>query len=61
LNLLVPEGVMIESAVFYNALGQKVLQSGSQSSFDVSSLATGIHFITLVTNNGTQQLKFIKE
>jgi aminopeptidase N len=61
LNLLVPEGVLIESAVFYNVLGQKVLQSGSQSSFDVSSLATGIHFITLVTNNGTQQLKFIKE
>jgi len=56
-----PENITVESTTFYNALGQKVLQTGNQTSIDVSGLATGIHFITLVTNEGTQQLKFIKQ
>jgi len=60
LNLQLPKGATVESATFYNTLGQKVLQTGNQTSFNVSGLATGIHFITLVTNEGTQQLKFIK-
>jgi len=59
-NIMLPDNVIIENAVFYNALGQKVLQTGSQTSINVSGLATGLHFIMLVTNEGTQQLKFIK-
>ena len=61
LNLQLPQGTVVESATFYNTLGQKVMQTGYQASFNVSGLATGIHFITLVTNKGTQQLKFIKQ
>ena len=60
LNLQLPQGVTVESATFFNTLGQKVLQTGNQTSFNVSGLATGMHFITLITNEGTQQLKFIK-
>ena len=61
LNLEVAQGVTIESAAFYNTLGQKVLQAGSQATWDVSKLSTGVHFITVVTNQGTANLKFIKE
>jgi len=60
LNLQLPQNIIVQSATFYNTLGQKVLQTGNQTSFNVSSLATGLHFITLVTNEGTRQLKFIK-
>ena len=61
LNFDLPQGLTVEKATFYNTLGQKVLEAGSQTSFNVAGLATGIHFITLVTNHGTRQLKFIKE
>ena len=60
LNVSLPQGVTVESAAFYNTLGQKVLQTGSQTSIDVTSLAAGVHFVTLVTSEGTTQLKFIK-
>lgn len=61
LNLTVPDGITVQEAVVYNALGQKVLQAKNQASFNVTGLATGVHFITLVTNQGTTRLKFIKE
>lgn len=61
INVQLPQGITVESATFYNSLGQKVLQTGSQAQFDVSGLATGMHFITLVTSKGTTQLKFVKE
>jgi len=62
LSLDVPAGVVVESAVFYNTLGQKVLQSvGKASSWDVSKLATGVHLLSVVTNAGTVNLKFIKD
>jgi aminopeptidase N len=61
LRLDVPPGVVVEQATFYNALGQKVLQTRTQTAWDVAPLATGLHFITVVTAQGTAQLKFIKE
>ncbi|AWH86929.1 peptidase M1 [Flavobacterium album] len=56
-----PEGITLEKAIFYNTLGQKVLETGSETSWNVSQLATGMHFITLVTSEGNVQLKFVKE
>jgi len=61
LNLETPEGLDIEKTTFYNILGQKVLETGTEASWDVSRLATGMHFISLQTNQGSRQLKFIKE
>jgi len=61
LSLALPDGLVVQEAFIYNALGQKVLQTGSQESFNVAGLATGLHFITLVTNQGTTQLKFVRE
>lgn len=60
LNVQLPTGITTQSATFYNALGQKVLEAkGTQ--WNVSGLAAGMHFITLVTDKGTVQLEFVKE
>jgi aminopeptidase N len=61
LQVSVPENVAVKSTVFHNVIGQVVLQTGSETKWDVSKLASGIHFITLVTDQGTRQLKFIKK
>ncbi|RYD90033.1 MAG: T9SS type A sorting domain-containing protein, partial [Sphingobacteriales bacterium] len=61
LSLDVPQGLVVESAVFYNALGKKVLETGSQTTWDVARLSTGVHYISVVTSKGTVKLKFIKE
>jgi hypothetical protein len=61
LNLDLPEGITLEKASFYNMLGQKVLETDNTTSWNVSQLQTGVHFITLVTSEGTVQLRFIKE
>lgn len=61
LRLELPEGLTLEKATFYNLLGQTILETVGTTTWDVSQLATGVHFITLVTNEGTTQLKFIKE
>lgn len=60
LNVSLPTGVTAQSATFYNALGQKVMEAkGTQ--WNVSGLAAGMHFITLVTDEGTTQLEFVRE
>jgi aminopeptidase N len=61
LNVQLPQDVTVKRAVFYNALGQKVLETKGQSNWNISSLATGVHFITLETDKGTKQLEFIKQ
>lgn len=61
LSLQVPQGLTIEKAVFYNTLGQKVLESTSETSWNVAKLSAGVHFITLTTSQGTAQLKFVKQ
>lgn len=61
LSLQLPDGVTLEKATFHNLLGQTVLETAAVTSWDVSKLSTGVHFLTLVTNEGTAQLKFIKE
>lgn len=61
LNLNLPDGVELHTAIIHNVLGQVVLKSGNTLSWDISKLQTGIHFVTLETNEGTVTLKFIKE
>ena len=56
-----PDGVEIESAIFYTVLGQKILETKSDKNWDISLFASGIHFLSLQTNKGTKQFKFIKE
>ena len=61
LSVDLPDGVEIESAIFYSVLGQKILEIKSDKNWDISSFASGIHFLSLQTNKGTKQFKFIKE
>ena len=60
LNLQLPESVSVEKAVFYNALGQIIKESRSETSWDVSSLPTGINYIKIYTDSGMKQMKFVK-
>lgn len=60
LNLQLPESVSVEKAVFYNSLGQIIKESKSETSWDVSSLPTGINYIKIYTDSGMKQMKFIK-
>lgn len=61
LTLQLPEGITVQKATIYSVLGQKVLESANETEWNVGALSSGIHFITLVTNAGTTQLKFVKE
>jgi aminopeptidase N len=61
LSIDLPEGIEIESAIFYTVLGQKILETKSDKNWNISSFASGIHFLSVQTNKGTKQFKFIKE
>jgi len=60
LTLNVPADVQVNKTVFYNALGQKTKESLSETAWDVSDLANGVYLITVFSDAGTKQLKFIK-
>jgi aminopeptidase N len=60
-SISLPNGVTMKNATIHNILGQVEMQSESQTTWDVSRLATGVHFITLVTDAGTKKMKFIKK
>lgn len=51
----------IQKATFRNALGQVVMQSTNENSWNVSALASGVHFITIETTQGIATLKFVKQ
>jgi len=60
LNVELPSNVSLEKAVFYNALGQVVKESKSETSWDISSLPTGVNFISIFTDSGVKKMKFVK-
>ncbi len=61
LSIDLQEGIEIESAIFYTVIGQKIMETKSDKNWDISSLTSGIHFLSVQTNKGTKQFKFIKE
>lgn len=60
LNLQLPESVSVEKTVFYNSLGQIIKETKNETSWDVSSLPTGINYIKIYTDSGMKQMKFVK-
>jgi len=54
-----PSNMTINKITFYNNLGQKVLENNT-SNFSVSSLAFGVHFVSIETSEGTFHKKIIK-
>jgi len=61
LNISLPNSVNLKNAIFHNVLGQVVFETTEQTSWDISQLASGVHFITIVTDAGSRQMKFIKQ
>jgi len=60
LTLNVPAGININKTLFYNALGQVVRETASETNWDVSDFASGIYLITVYSDSGTKEMKFIK-
>jgi aminopeptidase N len=61
ISISIPENIEIENAYIYTVLGQKIMETKSQKTWDITSFSSGIHFLTIQTNKGTKQFKFVKE
>lgn len=55
----IPAQIVLENITVFNNLGQQVLTTKT-ASVDLSSLPAGVHFLTIVTSEGTYKKKFIK-
>lgn len=60
LNIELPASASFEKAIVYNNLGQIILEN-STNTIAVSALSTGVHFIKIITSQGTIHKKFIKQ
>ena len=61
LTLNIRADVKVEKTTFCNALGQVTKVTGSDTSWNVSDMASGIYMVSVVTDAGMKQMKFIKE
>jgi hypothetical protein len=61
LSLDLPSGITLTKTIFYNVLGQKMIETGSATQWDVASLPAGVYFISLFTNYGTTKVQFVKK
>lgn len=59
-TLDVPNGITVQKVIVYNAIGQKVAETTMTTTLDVSALASGIHLMSIITDSGTRQIRFIK-
>jgi aminopeptidase N len=60
LSLDLPNGIAIEKSVIYNMTGQKIKETSSASTWDITSLPSGVYFISVATNSGKKKFKFVK-
>jgi aminopeptidase N len=60
LTLALSNGITIEKTVFYNVGGQKIKETKTVNTWDISSWPSGIYFMNVITNLGTKKLKFVK-
>jgi aminopeptidase N len=51
----------VTNATFFNATGQKVKETSSQKTWDISKFETGVYFIKVATIKGEKLFKFIKK
>jgi hypothetical protein len=61
LSLDLPSGITLTKTIFYNVLGQKMIETGSVTQWNVTSLPSGIYFISLFTDYGTKKIQFVKK
>jgi aminopeptidase N len=60
LQAALSETTIVTETIFYNTLGKRVMETTNDTSWNISRLATGVYFVTLITNKGTTQLSFFK-
>jgi aminopeptidase N len=60
LNIIMPQNKVLEKTVFYNSLGQKVLES-TQDKITISSLEAGVYIVIFDTQEGKFHKNFIKK
>ncbi|WP_338407049.1 M1 family aminopeptidase [uncultured Flavobacterium sp.] len=56
-----PKEISLQKTIIYNALGQKVKETTSPTSWDVGAFSEGVYFIKIYTNEGTKQFQFVKK
>jgi aminopeptidase N len=61
LSLDVPSGITLTKTIFYNVLGQKMIETASTTNWNVTSLPAGVYFISLFTDYGTKKVQFVKK
>ena len=59
-NIELQDGVILESVTIYNNLGQKI-KTINQNTVDVSTLAKGLYFLEVTTNQSKASKKVIVE
>lgn len=59
LHIQLPSNITLEKVIAFNSLGQKILESTTLD-FSTSSLSSGIHYLQIVTSEGTFNKKIIK-
>ncbi|NMH28262.1 M1 family aminopeptidase [Flavobacterium silvaticum] len=61
INISVPQRFSVSGIKITNVLGQTELLVGETSQINVSSLSTGVHFLTVFADGRQRTFKFIKE
>ena len=60
LNIELQDDAILENVTIYNNLGQKI-KTIKQNTVDVSTLAKGLYFVEVTTNQGKASKKVIVE
>jgi hypothetical protein len=60
LHIQMPTSTILEKVIIYNNLGQKVMENSSLE-FSILPLSQGVHYVDILTTDGTYHKKFIKK
>lgn len=61
LHLDVSDGIQVERTIFYNMLGQVIKETKQETSWDISDLPSGTILMKVFSEEGSANLKFIKQ
>ncbi|HEY4618530.1 MAG TPA: M1 family aminopeptidase [Flavobacterium sp.] len=61
ITLDLPSGITLRKTIFYDVIGQKVMETDSATHWDVASLPSGVYFISVFTDYGTKKVPFVKK
>lgn len=59
LHIQLPTNISLEKVIVFNSLGQKMLESTTLD-FSIATLSSGVHYLQIITSEGTFNKKIIK-